>query len=286
MTRIAVAAVSIPIILWLAYQGGYWLYGFVLLISILGMVEFLLGEQYGPNQIPFWLSLIIVALSVTLAARPLLWVTTIDATVQDTALFFHALSPLVIMFLISGMIASLKRAEAAEIFRQHSRLIWCTSYAALLYPYVFLLGYFPTQFTIAAFTGGDCLLFLFGVLWVGDTLAMWIGKGFGRNKLAPTVSPNKTIEGFFGGLLGAFLVGVVMYFWKFQALALHHVLFMAIGASVFGQLGDLVESMWKRSVGRKDSSHLIPGHGGVLDRFDSLMFAAPFMYGYLIVLLT
>jgi len=71
-----------------------------------------------------------------------------------------------------------------------------------------------------------------------------------------------------------------MIFWKFSSVPWHHVLIIALGCSFFGQLGDLAESMWKRSVGIKDSSAIIPGHGGVLDRFDSLLFAAPFMYIY------
>jgi phosphatidate cytidylyltransferase len=133
-----------------------------------------------------------------------------------------------------------------------------------------------------ASSGGDLLLFLFGVLWVGDTAAMGVGKWLGRHKLAPAVSPNKTVEGFIGGFVGALAVGLLMAFWKFGQLPLYHVLFMALGCSLFGQLGDLVESMWKRSLGIKDSSDIIPGHGGVLDRFDSLLFAAPFMYGYLV----
>jgi phosphatidate cytidylyltransferase len=125
------------------------------------------------------------------------------------------------------------------------------------------------------------LLFLFGLLWIGDTAAMGIGSWLGRHKLAPTVSPNKTVEGFIGGLAGAVAVGLLMHFWRLPQIGLGHILIIALGCSLFGQLGDLVESMWKRSLGIKDSSRVIPGHGGVLDRSDSLLFATPFMYFYL-----
>jgi phosphatidate cytidylyltransferase len=148
----------------------------------------------------------------------------------------------------------------------------------VLYGLTFYLGAFKSQ--SLPVSGGDRLLFLFGLLWVGDTTAMWVGSALGRHKLAPTVSPNKTVEGFVGGILGALAIGVVMIFWRLDAIPWYHVLIIAFGCSIFGQLGDLVESMWKRSLGIKDSSAIIPGHGGVLDRFDSLLFAAPFMLFY------
>jgi phosphatidate cytidylyltransferase len=165
-------------------------------------------------------------------------------------------------------------------------LIWGILYLGGLYPFVILLGTTAWLPYVDAFSGGDCLLFLFALLWVGDTAAMWVGSALGKHRLAPAVSPNKTIEGFIGGLLGAAVIGIVMALWKFSGLPWYHVLGIAIGCSLFGQLGDLVESMWKRSLGIKDSSTLIPGHGGVLDRFDSLLFAAPFMYFYLKNLVT
>ena len=80
--------------------------------------------------------------------------------------------------------------------------------------------------------------------------------------------------------MGAALVGLLMIFWKFSHVAWYDVMVLAVGCSISGQIGDLVESMWKRSINIKDSSAIIPGHGGVLDRFDSLLFAAPFMYLY------
>ena len=155
----------------------------------------------------------------------------------------------------------------------------------MLYPYVYLVGSGQHQIMGTSIQSGDWLLFLFGLLWVGDTAAMGVGKWIGKHKLAPAVSPNKTVEGFFGGIVGAVVIGVIMYLWKFSDISFTHVLAIAVGCSVFGQLGDLVESMWKRSLGIKDSSAIIPGHGGVLDRFDSLLFAAPFMYYYKLLIL-
>jgi phosphatidate cytidylyltransferase len=148
--------------------------------------------------------------------------------------------------------------------------MWGLAYVGFLYPIVYALDAFARN--------GDLFFFLFGILWVGDTAAMAVGKNLGRHKLAPTVSPNKTVEGFVGGLIGAACIGVLMNFWLFPQAGLENLLLVAVGCSLFGQVGDLAESMWKRSLGIKDSSAIIPGHGGVLDRFDSLLFAAPFMY--------
>ena len=167
-----------------------------------------------------------------------------------------------------------------QLYTKFIRLVFGVAYVGFLYTFVYKAAV-GVDSSLAPFgNSGDWMLFLFSILWVGDSAALFVGKAIGKHKLAPTVSPNKTIEGFIGGLLGAILVGVIMYFWKFNWLEWYEVLFLAIGCSIFGQLGDLVESMWKRSLNIKDSSNLIPGHGGILDRFDSLLFAAPFMFYY------
>jgi phosphatidate cytidylyltransferase len=153
-------------------------------------------------------------------------------------------------------------------------------YVGLLYPIVYLVGS-----GIGPHSGGDLLLFLFGIIWVGDTAAMEIGRRIGKHKLSPSISPNKSVEGFVSGLIGAALIAVLLHFWKLESIPLYHLIIIALGCSLFGQLGDLVESMWKRSLNIKDSSTVIPGHGGVLDRFDSLLFAAPFLYAYFRIVL-
>jgi phosphatidate cytidylyltransferase len=272
IARIAVAIVAIPVILWICYRGGTWLFGMVSLFALVGAIEFLFNEGFRPRGFLFWLGLVGVGLLVATRYSPIAEVAGVLR--DDTLLVLAGL------FLVTGMILATGRLSPPELCRRHARLMWGVLYIGLLYPFVYLLG---SEFDHpeAPFAGGDLLLFLFGLLWVGDTAAMGVGKWLGRHKLAPSVSPNKTIEGFIGGLAGAVAVGVLMCFWRLPHLAFFHVLVLALGCSVFGQLGDLVESMWKRSLQIKDSSSIIPGHGGVLDRFDSLLFAAPFMYYYL-----
>jgi phosphatidate cytidylyltransferase len=123
------------------------------------------------------------------------------------------------------------------------------------------------------------------VTWVGDTAAMFGGRLMGGPRLAPTVSPGKTRSGSAAGVVGGLLVAPLFGSWIFPRVGLEIPMWqlVAIAAvlSVIGQIGDLVESLFKREAGVKDSSHLIPGHGGVLDRFDSLYFVVPvaaFMY--------
>jgi len=120
------------------------------------------------------------------------------------------------------------------------------------------------------------VLFLFLIVWGCDSFAYYTGKNFGRRKLAPRVSPNKTWEGTLGGLVGATAIGAAGGTW-WLAPELGPVAGAAAGAlaSSAGQLGDLVESMWKRGAGVKDSGTFLPGHGGFYDRIDSLLFAGP-----------
>jgi phosphatidate cytidylyltransferase len=128
--------------------------------------------------------------------------------------------------------------------------------------------------------GKGYIFFVLLVIWLGDTAAYYVGSNWGRHKLAYHISPNKTIEGAIanvaGGVLGAFLARV----WVLDSWGLMSTLIIGILLNIIGQLGDLSESFLKRSVGVKDSGRFFPGHGGVLDRLDSLLFAGPAMYYY------
>jgi phosphatidate cytidylyltransferase len=128
--------------------------------------------------------------------------------------------------------------------------------------------------------GQDLVLFCCVVIWLADSAAFYGGSALGRRKLLARVSPKKTWEGFFFGLLGSLLAAAIACSWFFRRLPLGHAL--ALGALLFlaGVLGDLVESVQKRATGVKDSGALLPGHGGVLDRLDSLLFASPVAYLY------
>ena len=131
--------------------------------------------------------------------------------------------------------------------------------------------------------GGMAIFFLFLVTWAGDTGAYYVGRAIGRYKLSPVVSPNKTIEGAVGGILTSVLIAFLARAWFFPALNLRECLILGLLFGIMGQLGDLVESMLKRSAGVKDSGTIIPAHGGLLDRVDSLIFTTPLFYYYLVL---
>ncbi|MBE0596525.1 MAG: phosphatidate cytidylyltransferase [Desulfuromonadales bacterium] len=141
-----------------------------------------------------------------------------------------------------------------------------------------LLSYLPLLRELPA--GREWIFTVLLLVMAGDTAAYFIGVRFGRRKLYPAISPNKSVEGAMGGLLGSLGGAVLAKIAFFPALRLFDCLLLGLAAGVVAQLGDLFESMLKRSFGVKDSGRLIPGHGGILDRLDSLLFAFPLVYFY------
>ncbi len=147
---------------------------------------------------------------------------------------------------------------------------------ALLYPAVAL------RFDFGEKLGLHWMIVLLFILWAGDSAALAVGKKLGRTPFAPQVSPKKTNEGAVGGLVAGIVAAVVLQHFFFAELPLQHVVAVAFLTGIAGQLGDLAESMLKRAAEVKDSSHIIPGHGGALDRIDSLLFGFPVLYLYLL----
>ena len=123
------------------------------------------------------------------------------------------------------------------------------------------------------------LLFAFLLCWAGDTAALYIGKNFGRHKLAPKISPGKTWEGAIASVVGGVLTGAIYAHYLIPAAPLATVLMIAAAGNIAGQLGDLIESAYKRWGGVKDSGSSLPGHGGWLDRIDSCLLSIPVVYG-------
>ena len=127
-------------------------------------------------------------------------------------------------------------------------------------------------------SGKEWVLLLVWVTWLGETAAYLVGSAAGRHRLAPMVSPKKTVEGAVAQLVVSVLAAVIAQMWFFPALGLAGAALVGLALGVSGQIGDLVESALKRSVGTKDTGSIIPGHGGVLDRIDSLLFNTPVLF--------
>jgi len=130
--------------------------------------------------------------------------------------------------------------------------------------------------------GGDTVLIVLLIAWVADTGGYFAGRFLGKAKLYEAVSPKKTWAGAYGGIAGSVLGVIVLKLFFAKWMTWIDVFALAIPGGILGQLGDLAESLIKRSVGVKDSGSLLPGHGGILDRIDAVLFIAPYVYGYLL----
>jgi phosphatidate cytidylyltransferase len=186
----------------------------------------------------------------------------------------QAITFVLIVFTIATLIAAMLRGAPFD------KMIIATGTTILGVLYVVLLG----GHVVALRTGFEqtlsahLLSFFFLVLMGADTGAYYVGRAIGKHKLAPKISPGKTWEGVAGGLASALVLATAAHFWFFKELPLKWALPLAAIMTVVGILGDLTESAIKRGAGAKDAAKILPGHGGALDRLDSLLFNAPLLY--------
>lgn len=197
------------------------------------------------------------------------------ALVGSTLLYLlpYSVLPFGIVAVLLLYIAALFRKTAHPV-QDVAYSIFGLMYAAV--PFIFFMELGFLENTYNAYVPLGFLI----LLWTNDTGAYLAGKSFGRRKLFERISPNKTWEGFIGGVLMAVITGIILsrYFGVFP---LWNWVCMALIIGIFGTFGDLVESMLKRNIGVKDSGNILPGHGGLLDRFDGLLMAAPLVYLFL-----
>jgi len=192
-------------------------------------------------------------------------------------------------YIAAGLTAALLAAFLAAVWRRRLSMrerafSLMAETLGIFYFVLFLYPIFSTRFEFGNAAGLQWTIILLVVIWVNDTAALVVGKKLGRTLFAPKLSPKKTNEGAAGGLAAGVAAAVILQRFLFNDLQTVHVVAVSILGGVFGQLGDLAESLLKRAAEVKDSSQLIPGHGGALDRVDSLLFAFPVLYIYLIFL--
>jgi phosphatidate cytidylyltransferase len=173
---------------------------------------------------------------------------------------------------LATLLPLLRSASLRDYFGSAASTVFGILYAGFTLSWLF-----PLRFSFGS-DGRAATLFLVAVNWAGDAAALVVGRTVGRTLLVPHISPKKTVEGAVGGLLGSLVVGWVCWLWFWQTAGLKTVILLALIVAIIGQLGDLAESALKRSADLKDSGGLLPGHGGLLDRIDSLIFAVPALW--------
>jgi phosphatidate cytidylyltransferase len=285
--RVLTAAIGIPVALALIYLGGWWLAAATAFLTLLALREFYriiaaaADRASAPAAPPAILS------AMRLAGYLLALLIPAGATLTASPSVTHlSLAAAASLALISAIALRARLTRLTRVTRVPTPylglpvgglalpgiLSYLVHLRLLQGPPVVLLGLsLPT---------GACLLFLvFAACWATDTAAYGAGRAWGRHKLWPAVSPGKTVEGSIAGLAASAVV--VAAFGRLFGLELHSALVLGLLLGVTGQLGDLAESKLKRTAGVKDSGAVLPGHGGVLDRFDSLLFNAPVAYFYL-----
>lgn len=259
--RLGTAAVAVPLILLLLYRGPAW--GFFLLVfpaAVIGSWE-LFAMTHAGDKVAQGVGMIISA-----AASAAVYFGAHDLRVVFTVLIaVPLLGPLVTLWRLGSIETAGFRA--------------------------FALGFGPlfvaVPLTLLAVLrrdmgsdGASYVVLTLMFAWWGDTGGYFAGRFLGKHKLYPAVSPKKTVEGSIGGLAGSVLGALCAHFWYLPSISLAHAVPLAIVAGAFGQAGDLGESLIKRSTGVKDSGAIVPGHGGILDRVDALIFSTVIVYLY------
>ncbi|MBI4929999.1 MAG: phosphatidate cytidylyltransferase [Bacteroidetes bacterium] len=187
---------------------------------------------------------------------------------------------LFIIILIFPLFLIVRLFRPAELFTVFSPVLFGILY--VIFPFCFLLLSFSSESYWNSHNNSNIILGFFFLIWSNDTFAYLVGRSFGKTKLFERVSPKKTWEGTIGGVICTQGIAYILSIY-FTELAIIQWMVVAAIVSVFGTLGDLVESMFKRSLGVKDSGNILPGHGGILDRFDGVLLSSPFVMTYLML---
>lgn len=259
-TRILVSAVTIPLILLVCYAGGLFFLAFVLAIGLLSYYEF---HGLSANKNAFT-NLVIGLLS------------TIFLIVNSYYRFIDLLR-LILFIVIAMVVIELFRNKQSAILNLGTSLFGIL-YIGLFSSTIILLREFFNEDYV---TGGYLIISVFITIWICDSAAFFLGTALGKHKLFPRISPKKSWEGSAAGFIFALISMIALKYILLDSFSVLDAVIVGTIIGSVGQIGDLVESLIKRDAGVKDSSNLIPGHGGIFDRFDSLMLSSPVIYLYL-----
>lgn len=258
--RVISAIIAIPLLLFFVFAGGIIFKLGVMGITLIAIYEYINAYKETTHKIITYVLLIGYIINVLI-------------------IFFDLKQ-----FILPSIYLITLISMATPIFNRKYNVI-STGLTSL--GYVYIINFFSLLIFIRDKANGFQLIWLvFIIAFLSDTFAYYTGKTFGKNKLCPEVSPKKTVEGSIGGIVGS-IVGVIIWGYLNQNIAFswYQLILMAGIGSVISQIGDLSASLIKRYVGIKDYGNIMPGHGGILDRFDSILFTVPVVYYYIVFLL-
>lgn len=273
--RVITGAILIPIVVVLVYWAPSWLVTVIAaIVALLAMKEFFdLCARMGLKASRTWTmicAVVLFGLQWLQGSVEVHWLSDNTELIRGLPWRYTSIEALLLAFVFGmGAIGVIGRMPIVDVLPSIG-----ASAAALLFiafPFSFL-----ARLEGKASTGPVLVLFALAIVWAGDTAAYFVGKSIGRIKMAPALSPGKTWEGAVGNVVGSLIVGYCFALWQHGSIGAW--LTTAVLANIAGQVGDLVESSYKRGAGAKDSGALLPGHGGMLDRIDSLIFAAPVVW--------
>lgn len=259
--RILTGVVILPLlVLFIAYASTFWFAGLVGVATLLALLEFYDIALPGDRRLEVVSAALAGTVLIPVLIRSGSW--GLPCALAFFLLFFATL------FLF-------RFRDLTTVVGQLTLVIFGFLYIPLLLGHLALLRGLPF--------GRSWVFFVLLVAMCGDTAAYFTGITCGRRKLYPAISPNKSVEGAAGGLAGSLGGALIAHFTFFTTLGLGHTVFLGVLLGATGQVGDLFESMLKRGFGVKDSGRLFPGHGGILDRLDSLLFVFPVAYYYAVI---
>ena len=277
LTRVLVGLVGIPLVVCIIGLGGWFFAGAVIVITTIALIEFyrLAASKHAEANISvgiIWSLCIQTSVALMCSARGFDGLTWLLASAA---------------YLVGGLLLTM----TAELWRNRENALLNTAITAFGVMYVtvcmtaliILRGVEKQTYesiTWFADHGAYLVLTIFISVWVCDTVAYFVGIRFGKHKLFPRVSPKKSWEGAAGGFVGAIAAFVILGSYFLPQMPILHAVVCGVIVAVMGQVGDLAESLLKRDASVKDSSQIIPGHGGLLDRFDSILFVAPLILIY------
>ena len=261
--RVLVALISIPVILIVTYIGKI---PFLLFSMFVGLIAYNEFSQLAINK-KVYTNLIIGLLSII-------------SIVLNAYYNFIPFLSLIVIITLTLLTFELFRNKGSAILNLGGSLLGIF-YIGLFASSLLSIREFYNYSELLYTEGGYLIITIFISIWICDSAAYFIGSAMGKHKLFPRVSPKKSWEGAIAGFIFAIVAFIAVHDIMLDILTLKDAIIIGIIVGFFGQLGDLVESLLKRDAGVKDSSAIIPGHGGVFDRFDSILFTAPIIYIYL-----